>query len=396
MNIVIFAHPEFFNSLSMNKYAKTLAEGMRIRNHNVEICTPPAIFSKIPFPGIIRKWLGYIDSLIIFPIRFKKKIQNFPADTLFVISDQALGFWVHLVKDKPHVIHCHDFMALKSALGLITENPVSWSGKIYQKLIRNGFVQGKNFISVSGKTQQDLHCFLPGKPKSSQVVFNQIAPFYQCKNILTARSLLVEFIKRTKGLALDLSEGYILHVGVDVWYKNKRGVLELYIEWRQITQRKLPLIMVGKPGEYLKPLIESSDLNGHLIVLENIPEEILANAYAGASVFLFPSLEEGFGWPIAEAMACGCPVITTNLAPMTEVGGDAAFYIDRRNEKNLKSWVQKGAKVIEEVLNLSPYEINSLKKISSQNIIKFQANSIMDITEEFYKKTLDNNLINIK
>ena len=49
--------------------------------------------------------------------------------------------------------------------------------------------------------------------------------------------------------------------------------------------------------------------------------------YRLATVFLFPSLQEGFGWPIAEALACGCPVVTTSNPPMTDVGGDAAIYI---------------------------------------------------------------------
>ena len=50
-----------------------------------------------------------------------------------------------------------------------------------------------------------------------------------------------------------------------------------------------------------------------------MPDDLVKMAYVGASLFLFPSLAEGFGWPIAEAMASGCPVITTNKRPMTEV-----------------------------------------------------------------------------
>ena len=53
----------------------------------------------------------------------------------------------------------------------------------------------------------------------------------------------------------------------------------------------------------------------------------LAALYSGAELLLFPSLEEGFGWPIIEAQACGCRVLTTGKAPMTEVGGTAAFYL---------------------------------------------------------------------
>jgi glycosyltransferase involved in cell wall biosynthesis len=63
-------------------------------------------------------------------------------------------------------------------------------------------------------------------------------------------------------------------------------------------------------------------------VLTNATNEELRALYCLASLLLFPSIIEGFGWPIAEAQACGCPVVTTFNAPMTEVGGHAAVYIN--------------------------------------------------------------------
>lgn len=391
MNIVIFTHPKFHNSLSMSKYAGTLTDEMRSRNHTVELCTPSAFFYRIPLSGKVKKWLGYIDSFIVFPIKFKLK--NYPVNTLFVFSDQALAPWIYLVKNNPLVIHCHDFMALKSALGFFDENPVSWSGKIYQNLIRKGFMKGENFISVSKKTEEDLLSFLPDKPASSIVVYNQVAPLFKRKNKLSARNRLAEFIGKTQTLLPELGDGFILNVGVDVWYKNKRGVLELYAEWRKITQKNLPLVMVGKPGEHLKALVERSNFNSDFIVMENIPQEILVDAYCGASVFIFPSFEEGFGWPIAEAMACGCPVITTNLAPMTEVGGNAAYYIERRpqNVSDLPSWAQNGAKLMEDILNFTPKKLEKVIQAGLKNNMKFQTTTIVDQTEAFYKSTLELN-----
>ncbi len=398
MQIIIFSHPEFLNSKSMQLYSAMLAEGLCNKGHDVEIWTPAEVLHKLPVPRVLKKWLGYIDSLVIFPVQVKMKIKACPQDTLFVFSDQALGPWVHLVKRRPHIVHCHDFMALKSAMSLIAENPVSWSGKIYQNLIRKGFAQGENFISVSKKTQKDLLEFLPNKPVSSQVVYNQIAPLFQMKNKLSARTRLAEFIVKTKGRRPDLGKGYVLHVGVDVWYKNKRGVLELYGEWRKITHKNLPLVMVGKPGEHLEALVERSNFNSNFIVMEDIPQEILVDAYCGASVFIFPSFEEGFGWPIVEAMACGCPVITTKLAPMTEVGGNAAYYIERRpqNVSDITSWAQNGAKLMEDILDLTPNQLEKVIKAGIRNIRKFQATAIVDQTEALYKKTLEDNLINFK
>jgi glycosyltransferase involved in cell wall biosynthesis len=69
---------------------------------------------------------------------------------------------------------------------------------------------------------------------------------------------------------------------------------------------------------------------GDEAVLEaiDISDRDLRAFYTGALAFLFPSREEGFGWPILEAQACGCPVVTTNRGPMKEIAGDAAVLID--------------------------------------------------------------------
>ena len=68
-----------------------------------------------------------------------------------------------------------------------------------------------------------------------------------------------------------------------------------------------------------------------VIELIDPSNEELQALYSCASLMLFPSLQEGFGWPIIEAQACGCPVVTSNRMPMTEIGGDAATYIDPDN-----------------------------------------------------------------
>ena len=69
-------------------------------------------------------------------------------------------------------------------------------------------------------------------------------------------------------------------------------------------------------------------LRDRVIELTNITNEDLRALYSKATALLFPSLREGFGWPIIEAQACGCPVFTSDRVPMTEVGGDAAIYLD--------------------------------------------------------------------
>ncbi len=73
-------------------------------------------------------------------------------------------------------------------------------------------------------------------------------------------------------------------------------------------------------------------MDDNVIAVEGASNEDLRALYSLAEALLFPSLAEGFGWPIAEALACGCRVLTSNRAPMTEVGGEAAVYADPDDE----------------------------------------------------------------
>jgi len=95
------------------------------------------------------------------------------------------------------------------------------------------------------------------------------------------------------------------------------------------TRSELRRLGASAPSrDELRALVQGSGLAAHIHEWTELANEDLRALYSTAEALLFPSLQEGFGWPIAEAQACGCVVVTSNRAPMTEVGGDAAVYID--------------------------------------------------------------------
>ena len=352
----------------------------------MQVWSPKPYFFKLPFKRSLRKWLGYLDQYVVFPMNVKRLLAGVDtANTLFVFTDQALGPWVPLVARYPHVIHCHDFLAQRSAQDEVPENKSSATGKQYQAYIRRGFRKGKYFISVSENTRRELHRFLGTSPERSEVVYNGLNRAFKPGNPAAAR------IELSHQLNIDLTRGYVLHVGGNQWYKNRLGVVEIYEAWRSTYKVALPLIMVGKkPPPTLQDYCEQLTSGKEIYWLSEMTDEQVKLAYIGASVFLFPSLAEGFGWPIAEAMASGCPVITTDEAPMTEVADGAAFLVPRRPIANDPAfqWAKNSAQVLDQVVNLTGTERELVINNGIRNAERFDSATTLDRIEALYKEML--------
>lgn len=371
----------------MPRFLLMLTKGFKERGHTIEVVEPRARFYNLPVPFKFKKWLGYIDQFLVFPLEVRHRLKKYPADTLFVFTDHALGPWVPIVAHKNHVIHCHDFLAQRSALGEVKENKTGWSGQQYQAFIKRGYAKGKNFLSVSERTKRDLHSFLKIPPLVSEVVYNGLNYPFKVIDPSTAKTAL----SLTTGI--DLAEGYIMHVGGNQWYKNREGVIHIYNAWRLSSNKRLPLLLIGEPpGKALIDLIELSPYFSDIHCVTGLNNQEVNNAYSGATVLLFPSLAEGFGWPIAEAMACGCPVITTNENPMTEVAGDAALLIPRmpadiKGKQN--NWVSEGAVAIEKIATLPEPCRKVLIEKGLINVKRFDPNITLSDIEKIYKSIVE-------
>ena len=359
---------------------------MQHRGHIVEVWAPKPVFYKLPLTAGIRKWLGYIDQFLLFPIRVNYRLRKCSPDTLFIFTDHALGPWVPLVVKRPHVIHCHDFLAQQSALGTIKENRTSLTGRLYQSFIFKGYSKGKNFISVSKKTRQDLHQLLRSAPATSAVVYNGMNQTFSKIDAGNARRELGDKFQ------INLSNGFLLHVGGNQWYKNRKGVIKLYDAWRKMSEVSLPLLLIGEaPDSALIDIYERSQFKNDIYFLPGVEDSFVRIAYAGATVFVFPSFAEGFGWPIAEAMLSGCPVITTGEAPMTEVGKDIAFYIRRYSDADELLWVSEGAMLIEKIVNLPATDREIIVSSGIEHCKAFDYSSSIQKIEQVYLQVISSN-----
>lgn len=385
MNIVFLTHPSFLGSLSMPRYANYLMNGMQARGHTVELWSPEAHIYNWSAPANAKKWLGYADQYLVFPQTIKQRMKRLPKDTLFVLTDHALGPYAPLVADRPHVVHCHDFMAQRSALGELPENPTSWTGRHYQQFIRDGYTKGRHFISISAATQIDLHRFLGRTPLLSEIVYNGLLTTYTPNlDLIQAR------YKLQRELSIDLSDGFLLHVGGNQWYKNRLGVVKLYEAWRAGSSDDLPLLLAGQaPTQALYTYCSQSSVSRDIHFLTNVSDTLIGRLYQTATLLLFPSLAEGFGWPIVEAMASGCLVITTGAAPMTEVAGDAAFLIPRQtHDQHADHWASSAAHQIDHIVGLTASERETAIAAGLLNVQRFNPDRQLDKIERFYERVV--------
>lgn len=131
---------------------------------------------------------------------------------------------------------------------------------------------------------------------------------------------------------LDLPADYLLCVARPDPHKNFRGLIEAYAALPAELRAKHSLVLAGPEDERYSPglqrLVQERGLGEHVIFTGAVQSEDLANLYAHARLFVFPSLYEGFGLPVLEAMVQGIPVITSQVSSMPEVAGEAAVLID--------------------------------------------------------------------
>lgn len=308
----------------MQRFTATLERGLDPDQYQVRVIRPAVHLGAWHPAGTTRqKWLGYIDKFLLFPQSQTFKAALAWADLVHII-DQANAVYHLAIHSKPHLITCHDLIAIESSLGNYPENPVPFTGKIYQRWILNSLKKFSYITSVSHFTKSRLVEIL-GLPESTiTVIHNGLNYPYQ---ILSNRA---ELLRKYSDLI-----PFVLHVGGNQWYKNRLGVLKVFarLHWRV---PELKLVMVGKPfTEPMKQYIRDCQLEKVIISRVSIANQELEELYNCATAFLFPSLVEGFGWPIVEAQSCGCPVVCSSAPPLPEVAGEAALMAAPEDHQSL-------------------------------------------------------------
>ena len=140
----------------------------------------------------------------------------------------------------------------------------------------------------------------------------------------TNREKIKEYIYKKYKIDFE----FILHVSTYQPKKNVEGIIKSYSLLRKKFDIEEKLVIIGRQPTFLKRWVKQQGLSKDIIFLGYIPYSDLPKFYGVAKIFIFPSFHESFGMPILEAMACGTPVITSNVYAMPEIAGDAAVLVN--------------------------------------------------------------------
>ena len=363
MKILLIGNFPYLKNESMDRYADMLASGLKERGHFVKLIKPKPILSRIkPSAHGLGKWLGYLDRFLFFRLTLRKTTSW--ADIIH-ICDQANAIYFPLLGSRPSVITCHDMIAIRRAIGDLTGYTTKFTGILYQKWILLELRKFRHMVCVSEATYNDANKILGGKSHKFALISNGQNYPYRRMRIEEAELFLHK-------LNLRQNDSYFIHVGGNIWNKNREGLLKIFAEIIKFTDAKL--ILVGEPlNTEQKILSDRIKISTKIKEVGKITNEQLCALYSTAKGLIFPSLFEGFGWPIIEAQACGCPVFTSDLKPMTEIGGDAAIYFDPTKTKSAARIIINSMKKKE-----------SIKKRGYRNVNKYSSNNMISKYIKFY------------
>lgn len=319
---------------SMQGFTNALLTGLRAQGQEVKVLSPGVHLQRIGSPTRgIGKWLGYADKYLLFPPEMRRACRW--ADVVHV-CDQGNGIYLRFLQDFRHLVTCHDLLAMRAALGEIPGWTTGRGGRVYQSLILQGLKRASHIVCDSEATERDaLRLTKLAPDRMSQIYVSLLQPYRPMPE--------AEAVVHLEALALP-SGGFLFHIGGNQPYKNRLMVLQIYQAFRQKTGGMgYKLVLAGrKITEEMSTYIAQEGLADHVLERNDVTEEQLCAMYSRAEALIFPSLYEGFGLPIIEAQASGCPVFTSNRPPMTEVGGNGAAYFDPTDPAEAAQVVAEG------------------------------------------------------
>lgn len=245
-------------------------------------------------------------------------------------------YWAPTSPIVPAITSISTIMTIHDLTTLLFPDKHLLKSRIIDKLfLKKALSKTKTILADSEATKSDLERLFP---------FSENKITVSCLGYDKAFKKLPDSEVENKISKYNLKPGYILFVGTLEPRKNVEGIIESYARINSKMQDDHHLVLVGKKGWYYNSIlekIEQSGIKNNIKVLDYVPFDDLPALYNGAGIFLYPSFYEGFGLPPLEALACGTPVIASNVSSLPEVIGDAGILVDPNNHDQIAHAIEK-------------------------------------------------------
>lgn len=279
-----------------------------LSRQNIKIVTPPGIYRFFRATSLWRTW------------GISKESKSKDLDVYHGLSQELP---VNLPPSVRKIVTVHDLIFIR-----YPHLYKSIDAAIYKAKVSAACKEADRILATSEQTKEDVIHYLKTDPEKIDVVYQGCHPDF--KRIYSASEIVSLKVK------YKLPEHYILNVGT---IEARKNVL-LLVKALALLPRDLKrhVLIIGRPTEYKKKIVEYAQLLGvgqWIIFLHNVSFADLPGIYQGSDVFVYPSLFEGFGIPVVEALESSVPVIAATGSSLAEAGGTAAIYIAPENEREL-------------------------------------------------------------
>ncbi len=310
MNVTLFPVLKE-ESHSMHVYCRELA-GHLSKKISSRVFQP----NDVPLPSFLNKplnkWLLYIMQA--------KSAQR----DLNHIVDHGYSHLLLSLDKKRTVVTCHDLHPLE------LPETVTWhTRKLFKKKMEL-MLQAGQIIATSQHTKQDIMKHFPEADESKiTVVYNGVAEAF--KRIPREE---IAALKERFGIS---GKKVVLNISIPEPYKN---ISFLFNAFALLKDKDAVLVKVAGLLRSEQALLKKLGLGRRVVLVPFIPEKEVVKWYSATDIFVFPSLHEGFGFPVLEAMRCGCPVICSEAASLPEVAGKAALFVEPEDTNALASAIE--------------------------------------------------------
>lgn len=333
MNIGFDAKRAFYNRTGLGNYSRNLVEALHLHypQHTIQLYVPR--LKETTLFDQSREWdqVSLVTNETLFPASFwrswglKKSLLKKDTQVYHGLSAE-----LPLGKKPPgirYVVTVHDliyerFPDLYSAI----------DRKIYRRKTLSACRKADRIIAISEQTRRDLVQFYSVDPAKIEVVYQDCDPVFAIP--------VHSATKKTVQAKYDLPADFLLSVGTLETRKNTKIILEALLQ----LPAEVSLVLVGKATPYteqLKTFIAQHNLTGRVQLLHQVPFEELPVLYQLSELFIYPSIFEGFGIPVIEALKSGVPVIAATGSCLEEAGGPDSLYFDPEDADALATHIRK-------------------------------------------------------